>query len=85
MKDDLLVIEGFITTDPGPHEILITRLGKFAGASDGGVIISEPNVVMYLLDQNGVRTDLVQSDTTVKEILKAVFAITSFSTENSIS
>lgn len=78
LKDDLLVVEGFITDDFGPHEIEVTRVAKFAGGIDGGTIFPVDDIEAYIIDNNGVRTELVQTDTIQKEILKAVFAIPPF-------
>ncbi len=75
LKDDILVVEGFITDDFGPHEIAITRVAKFAGGIAGGTIFPVNDVEIYIVDNNGVRTELLQTDTTVKEILQPVFSI----------
>ena len=65
----IMVVDGFITDDFGPHEILLSRVAKFEGTTVEGSILPIDEAEVYIVDNEGVRTDLNQEVTTVKEII----------------
>ena len=55
--EDLLVVQGFITDDFGPHEIRITRIARFSGvAGEGEIKIEEADV--RIIDDLGELVEL---------------------------
>ncbi len=63
-----LVVDGFITTDFGPHEISLSRLTRFASTLEGGTIFPEDDAVVFITDDQGNRVDLTRKETVRKEI-----------------
>lgn len=59
------MVDGFITTEPGPHTINLTRLSQFTGVM--GIIPVENDAEVYIMDNEGIRTDLRQMNTIRKE------------------
>ena len=57
--DFILVVDGFITDQPGPHAIRITRVARFAGVRQGGEITLE-DVDVRIIDDQGNVTVLAQ-------------------------
>lgn len=68
--EEHLVVEGFITDELGPHEFRITRVARFAGVLEGGVIEREEAEVR-IIDQNGVSTPLQTTEVQRKELFNA--------------
>lgn len=68
--EEHLVVEGFITDEFGPHEFRITRVARFAGVLEGGLIEREEAEVR-IIDQNGVSTPLRVRDLQRKEVFNA--------------
>ncbi len=64
-----LVVEGFITDQAGPHEIIISRVAPFAGVLQGGIIERIKDAEVSLIDDLGNVTPLE----TVNLIKKEVF------------
>lgn len=62
-----LVVEGFITDDFGPHSIEITRLAKFAGVLDGGVI-RRVDAIVHIIDDLGRSVELTRRGVIRKEL-----------------
>lgn len=54
--DNVLVVQGFINDDFGPHDFRITRLAKFAGTFDGGSVRIIENAKVRIIDQNNIAT-----------------------------
>ena len=65
--DPILVVEGFITDDFGPHEIRVTRVTRFAGVTDGGGI-RRVEASLSIIDDQGNETPLIQRNLVRKEI-----------------
>ncbi|MDX1629424.1 MAG: DUF4249 domain-containing protein [Fulvivirga sp.] len=65
--NDFLVVEGFITDQPGPHPFKITRVVEFSGILEGGVVDVEENIVVSILHEDGTRTKLNESLVTLKQ------------------
>ncbi|MEL7004280.1 MAG: DUF4249 domain-containing protein [Bacteroidota bacterium] len=63
----LLVVEGFITDDFGPHEIRVTRLARFAGIRDGGSI-EQVDASVSITDDLGNSVQLLRQNLQRKEI-----------------
>lgn len=51
--DNVLIVQGFINDDFGPHDFRITRLVKFAGTRDGGTVSIIEGAEVRIIDQNG--------------------------------
>lgn len=78
LGDRLLVVEGFITDEFGPHEIRLSRLARFAGSIAAASIFPVFDAQVFITDQNDERTDLVLTEVIVKSIDRGVFAIPPF-------
>lgn len=70
LQEDVIVIEGFIDDDFGPHEIQVSALTPFASVAEGGgtrrldakvVIFSEDGEAIELERERGIREDLVSA------------------------
>ena len=48
-----MVVEGFITDEPGPHEIRISRVTKFAGVRQGGALQIVRDADVQIIDDQG--------------------------------
>ncbi len=71
LEEQLLVVEGFITDEFGPHEIRLSRLARFTGGpSRGGTIFPIFNAQVYITDDQGERTDLTVRQIVVKELAR---------------
>ncbi len=57
-----LIVDGFITNEPGPHSIRLTEVGNFASLRDGGLNQWEENAQVYITDQDGNVTTLIEGD-----------------------
>ena len=68
LEEGLVVVEGFITDDFGPHEINITRLAPFTGPMEGASITQVDGANIYLFDDLGVMTPIVRKVDTVTEL-----------------
>ncbi|MDX1629290.1 MAG: DUF4249 domain-containing protein [Fulvivirga sp.] len=66
--NDFLVVEGFITDQPGPHKIKITRMAKFSGIREQGEISIEKNVIVNIIDEDGQVTRLQEDFDELKEV-----------------
>ena len=76
LEESLLVVEGFITNEPGPHKIRLSRLAKFGPTGDGGTIFPVHDALeVYITDNTGIRTDLILTEVIRKEIALGVLAI----------
>ena len=52
--DRLLVVDGFITTEPGPHKIRLTRSSDYIGFSfQSGVNVAEENALVAIRSDQG--------------------------------
>lgn len=67
--DNILIVDGFITNEQGPFEVVISRLSKFAGTLQGGREFFEADATVFITDQNGVKTDLTKADLTRREVI----------------
>ena len=68
--EEHLVVEGFITNEPGPHEFRVTRIAQFAGVLEGGVIERE-DADARIIDQNGQSIPLEVRNLQRKEVYNA--------------
>ncbi|MDX1629291.1 MAG: DUF4249 domain-containing protein, partial [Fulvivirga sp.] len=66
--NDFLVVEGFITDQPGPHPFKITRVVEFSGILQGGVVDVEEPVIINIIDEDGNQTRLNETITRLKEV-----------------
>lgn len=57
-----LIVDGFITNEEGPHRIRLTEVGNFAPLQNGGLNRWEENAQVYITDQNGNVTTLVEEE-----------------------
>ena len=62
LKNDYLVVDGFITTEPGPHILRLTELSKFAGALGGGEIIKQNDATVFIIDNEGQENRLASAN-----------------------
>ena len=69
--ENILVVDGFITDQPGPHQIRIERVLSFAGVLDGGVTQLEENAVVRVIDDAGGSIQLQRNTEIVKTITRA--------------
>lgn len=69
VESALLVVEGFITDEPGPHTIRLSRLAKFAGELEGGNIEQEDDAEIFIEDDLGTRIEVEQQVEIVSEIM----------------
>ena len=58
----ILVVEGFISTGPGPHRIKLSKSAKF-GDIFTGVIKNEINADVWVRNNNGIVTILTEEGT----------------------
>lgn len=65
--ESILVVEGFITDDYGPHAFRITNLARFASVTDGGVI-TQVEAKVNIVDDLGNSTELRRENLIRKEI-----------------
>ena len=65
--DPILVVEGFITDDFGPHAFRISRLARFAGVLDGGTI-TQVDAEVNIIDDLGNAVGLFRQNLIRKEI-----------------
>ena len=70
-SDKLLVVDGFITDQEGPHLVYLSRSSKFAGELDGGTTERVSNASVQIIDSNS-------NSETLSEIQAGVYS-TSFS------
>ena len=56
--DRLIAVDGFISDQEGPYEIIIHEISRFAGTLQGGTEQFVTNAEVYITDQDGIRTDL---------------------------
>ena len=70
--NDLLVVNGFITDEPGPHRVRIDRISRFAGVLQGGATQLEENAQVRILDDLGNTYPLARRVEIVKQISNAV-------------
>ncbi len=66
--EPILVVEGFINDDYGPHPFKITRLARFAGVTDGGVIQRVDNATVNIYDDLGNVVNLSRKSVIRKEV-----------------
>ncbi len=57
-EESIIVVEGFITTQPGPHVIRISKSAKYGSAFTAGVITGVTNAKVFIRDQKGKVTFL---------------------------
>lgn len=57
---DLLVVQGFINDDFGPHSLRITRVAQFSGTEDGGSVSIIEDALVTITDQDGQSTLLTR-------------------------
>ena len=67
-ENDILVMDGFITDQPGQYEVVLSRITKFASVSEGGAERFDREAEVFITDQNGNRTDFTVQNLTRKEI-----------------
>ena len=68
--NDILVVNGFITDQPGPHRITLDRLSRFVGVrEEGGTRRFEENARVRIIDDQGNVTPVER----VLEVQKRVF------------
>lgn len=65
LNEDILVVEGFIDNDFGPHEIKVTYLAQFAGILEGGEV-RRVEASVAIVDEFGNRTDLIRESGTIR-------------------
>lgn len=53
VERDILIVDGIITNKPGPYEIRLSRIAKFAGTLDGGTIKPVEGAQVFITDQTG--------------------------------
>ena len=70
--DSILVVDGFITDAPGPHEFRVERVSPFAGVRQGGVTQLEEGAQVRIVDDLGRVTELQRNSEIVKSIFNAV-------------
>ena len=56
--EDILAVDGFITDQEGPFEIIIQLISRFAGTLDGGTERLIKDAQVFITDQNGTRIDM---------------------------
>jgi hypothetical protein len=60
-EDKILVVEGYITTQPGPHFIRLTTSAKYGSVFEGQ-IKPEPGADIWIRDELGNITNLIDAD-----------------------
>ena len=59
-EEKLLVVEGFITTEPGPHSIILTLSARYGTYADG-IIQRVQNAQVIIRDSDGQITELAEA------------------------
>lgn len=67
--EDLLVVDGFITDDFGPHDFRITQVAKFASIKEGGTVSIIEGANVRIIDQTGQSILLERVKTERKELI----------------